>query len=84
VFDRYYRKLMGKKQTIKKLQLNKKLHIVREHMSGDVDNLVRMMSALLPAAQDKQDAIKAFVEFFLAYFPLYRIYADHFPHSQGI
>ncbi|MGB3064352.1 malto-oligosyltrehalose synthase [Sphingobacterium thalpophilum] len=82
VFDRYYRKVMGEKQTIKKLQLNKKLHIVREHMSGDVDNLVRMMSALLPAAQDKQDAIKAFVEFFLAYFPLYRVYDDHFPLSQ--
>ena len=82
--DLYYNKLVGSKESLIKIQHTKKCEILENHMQGELDNLVRLLEIVMGemSASNISD-VKAILKAFLALFPVYRLYDDHFPLAKS-
>lgn len=80
----YYERLLGRRVSIRELELEKKDVILRTQMQGEVDNLVHLLKKLnllddrLLSRVELTSGIRAL----LTYFPVYRLYEEKFPLSD--
>lgn len=79
----FYKQLLGEQKPLKLQELEKKKKILSVYMQGEIANLVRLLADLLDDKSNlNRHLLAAIVQAFLANFPVYRIYDDHFPLSR--
>ncbi|WP_437919858.1 malto-oligosyltrehalose synthase [Sphingobacterium sp. LRF_L2] len=83
-FSIYYHEFLKQHIDIGKQQLQKKKHILKEHMQGEVQNLGTLFYNLNLYTKKKplqQKRLSYAILSFLTYFPIYRIYSESFPYT---
>ncbi|WDF70490.1 malto-oligosyltrehalose synthase [Sphingobacterium oryzagri] len=81
-----YENFVGKQPSLKKQQRAKKAAILDNHMAGEVHNLLQLLLRLklLDNVDEQQhEKLEKAIALFLVYFPVYRLYENTFPFSEG-
>jgi (1->4)-alpha-D-glucan 1-alpha-D-glucosylmutase len=80
-FDETYRRHAKEKRTYEDLVVEKKRLILKNHMSGDVDNLARFVNTIsskdIQGYDITQRALRKAISEFLCHFPVYRTYISN-------
>lgn len=79
-FDRLYQEIIGKSLNVDELVLQKKRHILMEHMRGELDNLVHLYEGLdlapVHGTQEEREKVRQAIAELLVWMPVYRFYPD--------
>ncbi len=86
-FTNYYKKLVGEGLPVHDQILEKKAHILTEHMGGELTNLLYLFLDLglveKELTEQEQDQLKEAIGQFLIQCPVYRYYGNSLPLEQG-
>ena len=83
----FYQEFTGINDDIEDIKYEKKKLILGRDMNGELENLTRMFEESefirLPVDNITRENIKEAIGEFLIFFPVYKVYSDHFPLSTG-
>ncbi|CAG5018437.1 hypothetical protein DYBT9275_06001 [Dyadobacter sp. CECT 9275] len=83
-FTEYYQNLVGESKPVTQLLLEKKAHILYEHMGGELENLYQLFVELNLVEEEAlhsvgKESLKSAIGEFLVHCPVYRYYGNVFP-----
>lgn len=85
-FTQFYQRLANDDTSIKKQLCEKKLHILTQHMGGELNNLYQLFTALHLSGTDEEvseDELKDVIAAFLVLCPVYRYYGNRMPLDES-